>query len=202
VYDVAIALGMDKRIGPKFLHPGPGYGGSCFPKDVKGLVNIALDNNYEFKLVETVIQVNARQRQIIVDRVLQILGEVADKNITILGLAFKPNTDDTREAPAIHIARALLALNAKLTAHDPAAMDEARKELPNINYVDNPYDACKNSDLVMIITEWNEFRDLDLERVKQLVRLPNLFDTRNLYDPNHVKSLGFNYFSTGRNAAV
>jgi len=198
VYDVAVALGMDKRIGPKFLHPGPGYGGSCFPKDVKGLANTARDNDFCFKIAEAVIDVNARQREIIIEKAHRTLGTFDGKTITLLGLSFKPNTDDIREAPAIYIAKALLKVGATVNTYDPAAMDEARQVLPALNYFENPYAACERSDLAIIVTEWNEFRDLDLERVKDLMAAPNIYDTRNIYDPQQVRALGFTYICTGR----
>jgi UDPglucose 6-dehydrogenase len=198
VYDVSVALGMDKRIGPKFLHPGPGFGGSCFPKDVKGLTNTARDHGYEFQLIDAVIDVNARQRQIIVDKTRAALGAFEGKTVTLLGLSFKPNTDDLREAPAVHIARALLDEGARVNGHDPAAMEGAAKILPELSYFDDPYSACEQSDLVMIVTEWNEFRDLDLHRVRRAVRTPILFDTRNIYELDQVKGAGFRYLCTGR----
>jgi len=198
VYDVAIALGMDKRIGPKFLHPGPGFGGSCFPKDVKGLANTARDHGYDFRIVDAVIDVNAHQREIIADKARNALDGFGGKTVTLLGLSFKPDTDDIREAPAIHIARMMVQEGATVMAYDPAAMDEAKRILPDINCFNDPYSACRDSDLVMIVTEWNEFRDLDMSRVKDTMRRPNLFDTRNIYDPQRVRELGFNYLSTGR----
>jgi len=198
VYDVAVALGMDKRIGPKFLHPGPGYGGSCFPKDVKALANIARDCDYDFRIVETVITVNERQREIVLEKARKTLGGFAGKTVTLLGLSFKPDTDDIRESPAIYLAEAMLREGAQVNAYDPAAMDKAKKTLPRIRYSNDPYSACEKSELVVIVTEWNEFRDLDLERVKAQVRTPNLYDTRNIYDPARVKALGFNYLCTGR----
>lgn len=158
VYDVAVALGMDKRIGPKFLHPGPGFGGSCFPKDVKALAHLAQDHEYDFKIVDAVIAVNAHQREVILDKARQALGSFQGKIVAILGLSFKPDTDDTRESPAIHVAQASLREGAAVQAYDPAAMDEARRALPEIRCANNPYSACENSDLVIIITEWNEFR--------------------------------------------
>ena len=201
VYDVTVALGMDKRIGSKFLHPGPGFGGSCFPKDVKGLAGTARDHDYDFKTVEALIEVNARQRTIVVNKAREALGGFESKVVTLLGLSFKPDTDDIREAPAVYIARALIAEGATVKAYDPAAMDEARRQLPEISYGVDPYGACEGSDMVMIVTEWNEFRDLDMERVKGLVREPHLFDTRNIYDPARIRSLGFTYLSTGRPGA-
>ncbi len=198
VYDVAVALGMDKRIGPKFLHPGPGFGGSCFPKDVKGLARTAQDHDYEFKTLESLIEVNDRQRTIVVDKARKALGGLESKTVTLLGLSFKPDTDDIREAPAIHIARALISEGAAVRAYDPAAMDEARRQLPDLDYCGDPYTACEGSDMVMIVTEWNEFRDLDMERVRSVMRTPHLFDTRNIYDPERVRSVGFDYLATGR----
>ena len=200
VYDVAVALGMDKRIGPKFLHPGPGFGGSCFPKDVKALAHLAQEHDYEFRIVDAVVAVNAHQREVILNKSRQTLGGFQGKTVTILGLSFKPDTDDTRESPAIHMAQALLGEGAAVQAYDPAAMNEAKRVLPQIKCDNNPYSACENSDLVMIVTEWNEFRDLDLARVRTLVRTPNLYDTRNLYEPSQVRALGFNYLCTGRSA--
>ncbi|MEE8577222.1 MAG: UDP-glucose/GDP-mannose dehydrogenase family protein [candidate division Zixibacteria bacterium] len=198
VYDVAVAIGMDKRIGPKFLHPGPGYGGSCFPKDVKSLVNIARDNGYTFKLAEAVVEVNDLQRQMVVSKARQTLKSFEGKTISILGLAFKPNTDDIRESPAIHIAEALIAEGATVKAYDPAAMDGARKEVPKLICCRDLYDAAEQSDLLIVVTEWNEFRELDLDRIKNSMNTPILFDTRNIYDPEQVKAAQFKYISTGR----
>jgi UDPglucose 6-dehydrogenase len=198
VYQVAVALGMDKRIGPKFLHPGPGYGGSCFPKDVKSLVNIARDHEYPFLLAEAIVEVNQRQRDRVVEKARGMIGTFAGKKIGVLGLAFKPNTDDTRESPAIYVARVMQAEGATISAHDPAAMEESKRELPNITYAPDAYAACKDADLVLLMTEWNEFRDLDFKRIKSIVRAPNLYDTRNVYDPKALRKLGFTYLSTGR----
>ena len=198
VYDIAVALGMDKRIGPKFLHPGPGFGGSCFPKDIKSLAHIARDHGYEFKIAEAVLTVNEQQWQLVVSKARQALSSFEKKTVTLLGLSFKPNTDDIREAPAIHIAKALLEEGAAIKAFDPAAMGEARNVLPQIEYFNDPYSACEASDMVMIVTEWNEFRDLSFERLKSRVRTPVIFDTRNIYDPDQVRELGFTYLSTGR----
>lgn len=198
VYDVSVALGMDKRIGPKFLHPGPGFGGSCFPKDVKGLAGTARDHDYDFKTLEALIEVNARQRTITLDKARDALGGFEAKTVTLLGLSFKPDTDDIREAPAIHIARALLEAGATVKAYDPAAMTAAARLLPRLECAKDPYAACQGSDLVMIVTEWNEFRDLDIARVREQVRTPIMFDTRNIYDPEKIRSHGFTYLSTGR----
>jgi UDPglucose 6-dehydrogenase len=198
VYDVSVALGMDKRIGPKFLHPGPGYGGSCFPKDVKSLVNISRDNNYVFKIAEAVVEVNDAQRERMLKKALSVLGDVKGKTVTVLGLAFKPNTDDTRESPGVYLAAEMQKRGAIVKTYDPAAMDETRKVLPDLQYFSDPYTASEESDMVAIITEWNEFRHLDLERIKSLVRTPNLYDARNIYHPEQARELGFTYIATGR----
>jgi len=202
VYQVAKALGMDKRIGPKFLHPGPGFGGSCFPKDVKSLINISQNHNYEFKLARAVVEVNRRQRELVIEKVEKILGNLNGKKICLLGLSFKPNTDDTREAPAIFIARKLLEKGAEINAYDPAAMDLAKMELPDLNYFNNSYSACEGADLILIMTEWNEFRDLNFSKIKETVRTPNIYDTRNIYPGAEIEKLGFNYICTGRNITV
>lgn len=198
VYRVATAVGMDKRIGPKFLHPGPGYGGSCFPKDVHAIVNIARQHEFDFKIAEAVLKVNARQKEQVIKKSTAMLGGLEGKTITMLGLAFKPNTDDTREAPAIYAAKRFLEEKATVNAYDPVAMDEAKKELPDINYFNDAYSACEGSDLVIIITEWNEFRDLDFNRIKEKVNSHNIYDARNIYDPEDIRQLGFKYICTGR----
>lgn len=198
VFQVAKALGMDKRIGPKFLHPGPGYGGSCFPKDVKALVYQANQTKYDFKLAKAIVEVNQRQRERAVARVKALLGELKGRTITLLGLSFKPNTDDIREAPAIYMAEQFLADGATVQAFDPAAMGEAKKQVADIRYRDDAYKACEGADLVIIATEWNEFRDLDFARIKSLVKSPNVYDTRNIYDPKALRALGFTYLATGR----
>ena len=199
INQVAKALGMDKRIGPKFLHPGPGFGGSCFPKDVKSLIHIAEGFDYDFRLAKAIVEVNRRQKQVVVDKSRKLLGSFKGKRVCLLGLSFKPNTDDIREAPAVYVAGKLLEEGAVIHAYDPAAMDAARGELPDINYFDDAYSACEGVDLVIIMTEWNEFRDLKFTRLKAIVRTPNIYDTRNIYDGNLIKDLGFNYLSTGRN---
>jgi len=198
VYDVAVAVGMDKRIGPKFLHPGPGFGGSCFPKDVKSLVKIAENAGYDFKIGKTVIEVNEQQKERVVEKSRALLGTFKDKVICLLGLSFKPNTDDIREAPALYIAEKMLKEGAKIQAFDPVAMDETKKELPEIVYCKDSLSACADADLIIITTEWHEFRDLDFEQIKQKVRTPNIYDTRNIYDSKQIKALGFTYICTGR----
>jgi len=201
VYPVAVALGMDKRIGPKFLHPGPGYGGSCFPKDVNALYNLSQNINYDFKIAKAILDVNQRQRMLVADKCRAALGTLENKRICILGLSFKPNTDDVREAPAITIIKKLAEEGALVNAYDPIAMKEAKKELGNISnleYFKNSYDACQNADMVVILTEWNEFRDLNLDRLKSSLKQPIIFDSRNIYDPEIIKDAGFTYIGTGR----
>jgi UDPglucose 6-dehydrogenase len=198
VYQVAVALGMDKRIGPKFLHPGPGFGGSCFPKDVKSLAILSKKAGYNFKLAEAVTEINLRQRELMVEKSRTMLGSLKGKSVCLLGLSFKPNTNDVREAPAIYIAKKLMDEGAVVHAFDPAAMPEARKALDGIRYFDDCYSACAGADLILIVTEWNEFRELDFAKIRENVRTPNIFDTRNIYDPATIRKLGFNYLATGR----
>ncbi len=198
VYQVAKALGMDKRIGPKFLHPGPGFGGSCFPKDIKSLIYLADNLDYDFKLAQAVVEVNRRQKEQVVEKCRKALGQLSGKKICLLGLSFKPNTDDIREAPAIYVAHRLIEEGAEISAYDPAAMEPAGKELPDINYRDNSYSACKNTDMIIIMTEWNEFRDLQFEKIIYENKKPIIYDTRNIYDGNKVKKMGFEYICTGR----
>ncbi len=198
VYQVATAVGMDKRIGSKFLHPGPGYGGSCFPKDVKSIIQVAKSVGYDFKIAKSVVEVNDQQRQIVVDKGKKLLGDFAGKTVTLLGLSFKPNTDDVREAPALFVAEQMMKEGAVVNAYDPAAMDEAKKNVENLNYFNDAYSACAGSDLCMIMTEWNEFRDLNFEEIKKRMRTHNIFDTRNIYNPKQIRNLGFTYICTGR----
>lgn len=198
VYRVASALGMDKRIGPKFLHPGPGFGGSCFPKDVKSLVHIAESLGYDFKLGRAIIDVNQRQKEQVVAKCREALGAFSGKIIGLLGLSFKPNTDDIRESPSIYAARRFLDEGAIVNAYDPAAMVQAKKELPRLNCFENSYAACKDADIVIIMTEWNEFRDLRFSEIKLLVRTPIIYDTRNIYDGRAIIDQGLKYICTGR----
>jgi UDPglucose 6-dehydrogenase len=198
VHQVAKGMGLDGRIGPKFLHPGPGYGGSCLPKDTLALVQMAKQNECELELLNAVIRVNTKQKAVMVQKILQALGGADGKNLGVLGLAFKPNTDDIREAPAIEIIQALLKAGVKISAFDPAAMHEARKVLKGIRYCEDPYGTAQNADAVVLITEWNEFRNLDLNRLRQSVRNPIFIDLRNVYDEQRMKQAGFRYVGVGR----
>ncbi|MFY9558167.1 MAG: UDP-glucose/GDP-mannose dehydrogenase family protein [Blastocatellia bacterium] len=199
VHDVAKGMGMDVRIGSKFLHPGPGFGGSCFPKDAKALVALGRSVNYDVRIVNAALQVNESQRGSIIDRIARLLPRLEGKTIAILGLAFKPETDDIREAPAIKIIGDLIEAGAKVRAYDPAAMESAQRVLTDIEYCEDEYEAARGSDGLVIVTEWNQFRRLDLERLKQLMRECNIIDLRNLYEPEAVRSAGFNYLAMGRN---
>ena len=201
VHHVAKAMGLDKRIGPKFLHPGPGFGGSCFPKDTKAFAAIGRNFHTPQRIVESVIEVNEAQKRRSIEKVRSILGgEVKDKTVAVLGLSFKPNTSDIREAPSITLIEALLDGGARIRAYDPAAMEEFKRLFPEngVFYADNPYDAAQGADVVVVVTEWNEFRNLDLERLKSIMNGLRIVDLRNVYDPEKVRSLGFAYIGIGR----
>jgi UDPglucose 6-dehydrogenase len=202
VHGVAKGMGLDKRIGSKFLHPGPGYGGSCFPKDTRALAALGAANGVRQQIVESAIQVNERQRQVVLDKLGAVLGTVRNRTIAVLGLAFKPNTSDVREAPAVHICRALADTGATLRVFDPVAAGEAAHALADVRrsiaHVRDPYEAAAGADAVVIMTEWNEFRSLDLERMRGAMRTPILFDTRNVIDPKQARQAGFEYLCTGR----
>jgi len=198
VHDVARAIGMDKRIGSKFLHPGPGFGGSCFPKDTRAFSSVAQQYECASLIVDAVIEVNQRQRELMLTKIRKLVGKLKDRKIAVLGLAFKPETDDMREAPAVGIIHALLDDGAKIRAYDPVAMLEAKKLLPEIEYADDEYAAVAGADALVFITEWNQFRALDLARVRDLMTTPKVADLRNIYDPDDMKELGFEYVGVGR----
>jgi UDPglucose 6-dehydrogenase len=202
VHHVAKGMGLDKRIGPKFLHPGPGYGGSCFPKDTQAMSEIAHEAGRPFEIVDTVIAVNDRIKRRAVERVQEAIGEDLDgKVVAVLGLSFKPETDDMRESSSIPLVSALVESGAKVQAFDPVAMDNAREILPDgVEYCKDSYDAADGADAMIIVTEWNQFRSLDMERVRSLLRQPVVVDLRNLYDPTRMKEQGFKYSSVGRSA--
>ena len=198
VHHVARAMGLDGRIGKKFLHPGPGYGGSCFPKDTRALSKIAQERGYKFKILDSVIEVNEEQKQRMVNKVKEKAGDLKGKTIGILGLSFKPNTNDIRESSSIAIIRGLLALGAKVKAYDPAAMEEAKALFPELEFGKDAYDVADGADVLVLVTEWNQFRRLDLLRIKDLLKSPIFIDLRNVYDPDQMKQLGFNYCGVGR----
>jgi len=198
VHHVARAMGLDGRIGKKFLHPGPGYGGSCFPKDTRALSQMAQDKGYFFKILDSVIRVNEEQKKRMVVKIQEKVGDLRGKTIGILGLSFKPNTNDIRESSSIAIIKDLLAMGAKVKAFDPAAIDEAKAILPEVEYGRDPYDVAEGADALVLATEWNQFRRLDLQRLKTLLKTPIFIDLRNVYEPDQMKRLGFNYCGVGR----
>lgn len=199
VHDVARGIGMDKRIGGKFLHPGPGFGGSCFPKDTRALSTVAKQFGTKTRIVDTVIEVNEFQRKAMIPKIESLLeGDFRGKQIAVLGLSFKPETDDMRESPAIDIIKDMLARGAKIKAYDPVAMDEAKHLLPDIEYASDEYEAIENADVLVFMTEWNQFRALDMKRVKELLRSPKIADLRNIYEPKDMRNLGFEYVGVGR----
>ncbi len=195
---VARGMGLDGRIGPKFLHAGPGFGGSCFPKDTRALLKIATDHNVGFGIVDAAIKANEKQITLVTEKIKNTLNDIQGKTVAILGLSFKPNTDDIREAPAISIIQSLLNAGANIRAYDPVAMDNTKAILPDITYCNDAYDACEGADAVVIVTEWNQFRNLETERVMKLLKQPYFFDLRNIYDPQKMQTLGFKYYSVGR----
>lgn len=199
VQEVSRGIGLDNRIGSKFLHAGPGYGGSCFPKDTLALSKIAADAKSDLKIVDAVIDVNAERKKKMADKVIDFLdGDVNGKTIALLGLAFKPNTDDMREAPSLDIVKKLQSAGAKIRAYDPASMEEASHLMSDVMFCDGPYHALENADVVVIVTEWDQFRALDLDRVKTLVKAPKVVDLRNIYTPDYMLTRGFEYTSVGR----
>lgn len=201
VQDVAKGMGLDGRIGKKFLHAGPGYGGSCFPKDTHALLRIAQEHGTACRIVEAVVEVNAAQKARMARKIRKALGgNEGGKTIAILGLAFKPETDDIRDAPSLTILSALMEHGATIRAHDPQAMHETSKVLPQVTYCSSAYEACQGADAVVLMTEWNEYRALDLDRVKSLLKEPVFVDLRNVYTSKAMEEHGFRYFSVGRSA--
>ncbi len=201
VHVVAKGMGLDGRIGPKFLHPGPGYGGSCFPKDTMALRKIAEEAGYNFRLVHSTIEVNRHQREVAVKKIEEAAGALKGKTVALLGLSFKPNTDDIRESPALDIALRLLDKGAKLRAFDPAAMKTAAEVLKGkgeVFYAKDSYEAAQGADLLVVATEWNQFRNLNLQRLKEALKEPVVVDLRNVYEPEKMKGLGFRYWGMGR----
>jgi UDPglucose 6-dehydrogenase len=198
VKEVATGMGYDARIGRHFLDAGLGWGGSCFPKDVLALAYMAEEKGLDPKILNTVMDVNYERRKEAVRHVEAMTGGVKGKTIGMLGLAFKPNTDDMRDAPSIDIAQELTAAGAKVRGYDPVAMDVARSILPAVEMFDDPYSMAEGCDALMVNTEWNEFKQLDLEKIKELLTSPVIFDGRNIYDPAMMKKMGFKYRGMGR----
>jgi UDPglucose 6-dehydrogenase len=203
IQDVARGIGLDGRIGNKFLHAGPGYGGSCFPKDTLALLRTAEDLGLPLNIVQATVAVNDQRKKDMAQKVVDACGgSLLGKTVAVLGLTFKPNTDDMRDSPSLDIIPALLAAGAKVRAHDPEGMDEARKMLPGVEFCEDAYDALDDADALAIITEWNAYRALDLPRVKSLLKAPVLVDMRNIYDPGTMGEMGFTYISIGRPAVA
>jgi len=198
VQQVAKGIGLDKRIGSKFLHAGPGYGGSCFPKDTQALARTASDAGAPLQLVEATITVNAARKKAMAGKVIAAMGgSLEGKLIGVLGLTFKPNTDDMRDAPSLDIIPALIAAGARIQAYDPEG-HEARQLLRDVAFRAGPYEAAEGADALVIITEWDQFRALDLGRVKALMKAPLVIDLRNIYPPDEMRARGFDYVSVGR----
>ena len=199
VIDLAKGVGLDGRIGSKFLHPGPGYGGSCFPKDTVALLRIAQEHGVAARSVETAAEINSAHKAGMVKKIREALGgDVAGKTIGVLGLTFKPETDDLRESPALSILPPLHEKGAKIQVHDPQGMDEAKKLCPEFIYVNNSYEAAAGADVLVLMTEWNQYRALDLEKIKSLMKEPLFVDLRNVYTPGKMKEAGFRYIGVGR----
>ena len=195
---VAEGMGLDRRIGSSYLDAGIGYGGSCFPKDVAALAAVAERFNYHPELLHAVMDINRDQRMLVIDLLREALDELPGRVIGLLGLSFKPNTDDMREAPSVDIAKVLLAAGAEVRAFDPAAIERSKQVLPGVVYAKDPYELATGADAIVLVTEWNEFRQLDMARVRQLMRRPVIVDGRNIYDPAAMKALGFTYRGIGR----
>ena len=197
---VRVGVGSDSRIGKRFLFPGVGYGGSCFPKDVKALINTSKENSYDFKILNAVVNVNENQVLLFLEKILKHFdNNISGKNFAVWGLSFKPNTDDIREAPALKLIKAILEKGASVTAYDPEAIENTKAVLgDSIDYVTEPYEALKNSDTLILMTEWNEFRNPNFDKIKTLLKNPVVFDGRNVYDVNKMKEKGFDYYSIGR----
>ncbi|MBT4824918.1 UDP-glucose/GDP-mannose dehydrogenase family protein [Candidatus Woesearchaeota archaeon] len=198
IKQVAKGMGLDSRIGPRFLQAGVGYGGSCFPKDVKALMETLKNNNCDSSILDAVDNVNEKQKLYVIPQITSLLGDVNGKKIALWGLAFKPKTDDMREAPSIVITKELQKLGAKIIAFDPIAQEESKKHLTNLEYGKTPYETVEGADCLVVVTEWDEFRHLDFKKVKSLMAQPNIIDGRNVYEPKEMRELGFNYLSIGR----
>ena len=198
VHDVARALGMDRRIGPKFLHAGPGFGGSCFPKDTAALSMIGRQFSSPTRIVDAVIEVNAKQRESMIPKIEKLAGGLEGRRVAVLGLAFKPETNDMRDAPSVDIIRGLGKRGATVIAYDPIATNEAREILPHIEFAADEYEAVTGADVLVFLTEWNQFRALDMERIRNSMKAPRIADLRNIYDPNDIREMGFEYVGVGR----
>lgn len=198
IHMVAKGMGLDQRIGAKFLHPGPGYGGSCLPKDTDALLKIAENREVRLGIIDAAVRANERQKEHMAQKIREAMGPLKGKTIAVLGLSFKPNTDDIRDAPSLFIIQSLLREGVHIKAYDPVAMEETKKIIGVIKYCKNAYDAIKDADALVIVTEWNQFRNLDLDRIRKLLKSPHFFDLRNIYDPQKLQDMGFHYYCVGR----
>lgn len=198
VHMVAKGMGLDQRIGAKFLHPGPGYGGSCLPKDTNALLRIAEEHDVRLGIVDSAVKANETQREMMVRKIMEAAGPLKGKTFAVLGLSFKPNTDDIRDAPALFIISRLLGEGARIKAYDPVCMKEVEKILPRVKYCKDSYDAAKGADALVIVTEWNQFRNLELDKIQRLLKEPCFIDLRNIYDPQKLRAKGFRYYCVGR----
>ena len=191
-------MGLDKRIAPQFLSPGPGYGGSCFPKDSSAVVDLARKVGYTFEIMEAVLSVNDRVKARMVEKVAAVCPDLRGKRIAMLGIAFKPETDDIRESACLKLAADLEARGADVVAYDPAAMENARKEMPTLHLAEDVYSCAEGADVLVLATDWNQFRKLDLGRLERTMKAKNFVDLRNLYEPKDMKKAGWNYVGLGR----
>jgi UDPglucose 6-dehydrogenase len=198
VHEVARGMGLDNRIGRKFLHPGPGFGGSCFPKDTRAILNMAKEAGVPARVIEAVVEANDRQAGRMVEKIARAVGGLNGRKLGVLGIAFKPNTSDVRESPAVRVIQEVVRGGARVRAYDPAAMDEARRALPGVEFADDAYAAAAGCDALVIATEWNQFRNLDWGRMKAVLRAPVVVDLRNVYEPAPMKALGIAYVGVGR----
>jgi len=198
VHDVARGMGLDKRIGSKFLHPGPGFGGSCFPKDTAAAADLARQQGYTFRIIEATMEVNAETKSRMIDKIAGVAGPLAGRTAAVLGLSFKPETDDIRESPALAVVADLKTAGARVRAFDPAAMPNTRAVHPDLHFAKDAYDAAEGADFLVLATEWNAFRALDLPRLSRLLKTPTFVDLRNVYDPKEMKAAGWKYVGVGR----
>jgi len=198
VHDVARGMGLDRRIGSQFLHPGPGFGGSCFPKDTAAAADLARHHGHRFRIIEATMEVNRETKARMIEKIAAAAGPLAGKTAAVLGLSFKPETDDIRESPALAVVSDLLAAGASVRAFDPAAMENAKAVLPGLYYAGDVYDCARGADFVVLATEWNEFRALDLEKLGRLLKSKTMVDLRNVYEPREMRAAGWNYSGVGR----
>jgi UDPglucose 6-dehydrogenase len=198
VHDVAKGMGLDRRIGAKFLHPGPGFGGSCFPKDTAAVADLAHQLGYDFQIIEATVRVNAATKGRMIEKIAGVSGPLAGKTAAVLGLSFKPETDDIRESPALAVVADLEKAGARVRAFDPVAMPNARAVHPNVHYAGDAYDCADGADFLVLATEWNEFRALDLPRLAARLRSRTMIDLRNVYDPKEMRAAGWRYECVGR----